>query len=126
MRSRTLALILLGALSLAPAPAQPVAFETPFWPGRSARQDPRFLRIEPHPCGEVAIARTTTVPGTRATDPLIAETVREIGSAGQTLRRWRVPVDSYPIAIPAPRPLPRRRATLAAPLRQANPRSAKP
>lgn len=93
------AVAIVAALFAASAAAQPAAFEFSFWPGKSVRQDPRFLRMSQHPCGQVAVARVAILPGAKQTGALIAEEVLEINAEGQALRRWRIPVDSYPLAF---------------------------
>jgi len=97
--SLRLAVVLLVALSATDSAAQPVAFEFSFWPGKSAQRDPRFLRLLEHPCGQVAVARVTILPGVKETGALIAEQVLEVNAQDQIVRRWRVPVDSYPLAL---------------------------
>jgi hypothetical protein len=91
-----LAVVLLATHAVA---APPAAFQFSFWPGPGARQDRRVLRIVQHPCGQVAVARVTVLPGVSQSGSLIAEAVVEVDAAGETVRRWRVPVDAYPIAF---------------------------
>ncbi len=89
----------LGFLSAQFAAAQSRSFEFSFWPGKNARRDPRFRRMEEGPCGEVAKAKVSTVPSVNRNGALVAEEVLEINSSGQILRRWRIPIDTHVLAF---------------------------
>jgi hypothetical protein len=58
-------------------------------------QDPRVVRVGPHPCGEYAIARITRFPSLTVKGYLIPDLVVEVDSSNRVIRRWPKPLDSY-------------------------------
>lgn len=90
-------LALLTFLITSAASAQP--YELSFWPLPNATKDPRVLRIEEHPCGEVAIANVAVIPPYKKDRALIPERVLEVGASGKVIRRWWLPTDSFIQAI---------------------------
>lgn len=74
-------------------------YEFSFWPGADAKFDKRVVRVSPHPCGEVAIARVTSIPPFGNDRTLQPDKVVEFSPAGKVLRRWAIPVDTAPVGI---------------------------
>lgn len=74
------------------------AVEVALWSGPGAESDPRVVNVDGHPCGSIAIVRLSELPavGSKTLEP---EKVLEITPAGDTLRIWSAPVDTYPVAI---------------------------
>lgn len=90
-------LTLLTCLITSAASAQP--FEFSFWPSSNAAKDSRVLRIEEHPCGEVAIANVSLIPPYKKDGVLVPERVLEVGASGEVIRRWWLPTDSFILGI---------------------------
>jgi hypothetical protein len=90
-------LIVFLALTASAVSAQP--FELSFWPSENAKGDPRVVRLESHPCGEVAVARVTAIPPFKKGAALTPELVLETSPTGKVIRRWWLPTDSSIRAI---------------------------
>jgi len=90
----------------APSPGSPaddaVAYELRFWPGKGVEKDPRYVSTEDHPCGKVVVARVRALPLVGQVSALLPERVIELGSNGNVIRRWPVPVDASPIGLSGP------------------------
>lgn len=97
MRSRNTFLFLL--VGFASSSAERYELELLFWPGKGATKDSRLIEITDHPCGKVASARVTAIPGYAPGGSLVAEVAVEVNSAGKVVRRWPISVDSRPIAV---------------------------
>lgn len=87
--------LLCRASSLLSAPER---LELSCWPGPGAAEDARTVRIVDHPCGQVVVARVTTLP-TDTKGALIPEIAEEVNAHGVVIARWPMPVDSYPLAF---------------------------
>jgi hypothetical protein len=87
--------IILAGIAVAELPV----YEFSFWPGADAKFDKRVVRLSMHPCGEVAIARVTSIPPLGKERTLQPEKVVEFSPEGKVLRRWAIPVDTLPISI---------------------------
>lgn len=74
-------------------------FEFRFWPAAGADKDPRFVRFDDGPCGQVATARVQSMPRYAKTALFVPERVLEINSRGEVVRRWVIPVDATPYAL---------------------------
>lgn len=48
------------------------------------------------PCGEIIVLRTDVIP---SKSWLEAYTLRELNGSGTVVRRWRVPIDHYPVGL---------------------------
>lgn len=93
---RAVVLILLSGILVA---AQTGTLDLRFWPGKRAVKDPRYLSMEDHPCGKVAIARVSALPGYSVNGALVPELAVEVDANGKVVRRWPMPVNSYPLAL---------------------------
>jgi hypothetical protein len=59
-------------------------------------QPPASVTRDAGPCGEIVGLKTNVVP----TKPwLMADTIRQLNSSGDVVRRWRVPIDHYPVGL---------------------------
>jgi len=89
-----------------PSPGSPaddaVVYELTFWPGKSVEKDPRYVSTVDHPCGIVVVARVRALPLVGQVSALLPERVIELGSNGNVIRRWPVPVDASPIGLRGP------------------------
>ena len=94
---RLYTLTLASALAVSPAFAQ--SFELSFWPSPAAAKDPRVIRIDDHPCGQVAVALVSVVPPYKRGRTLTPERVLEVSTSGKVIRRWWLPTDSFIRAI---------------------------
>lgn len=74
-------------------------FEFRFWPAPGAEKDPRFIRFDDGPCGQVATARVRTMPRYSKTALLAPERVLELNRRGEVIRQWDIPVDATPYAL---------------------------
>lgn len=92
-------LILALATGLAANSALAQTFELRFWPSSDAAKDPRVIRIDEHPCGEVAVARVSVIPPYKKGAALTPERVLETSTSGKVIRRWWLPTDSFIRAI---------------------------
>ena len=90
---QTLILTLTAALAVSPVLAQ--SLELSFWPSSAAATDPRVIRIDEHPCGEVAVARVSIIPPYKKGAVLTPERVLETSATGKVIRRWWLPTDSF-------------------------------
>lgn len=81
------------------AGAQGQGFEFPFFPGKAPKSDSRFVRMEEGPCGKIAVAKVAILPPTRGRGAFFSELLVEVDAAERTVRRWRLPIDAYPIAF---------------------------
>jgi hypothetical protein len=86
--------------------SEPAEFQ--FFANPDLPQDPRVVRVLPHPCGAAAIARVTAMPKINSTGYLSPDKVVEIVPPSRdmrslaesvTLRRWAKPIDSEVIAL---------------------------
>jgi hypothetical protein len=94
---RLLILALATGLAASTVPAQ--TFELNFWPSPEAAKDPRVIRIDEHPCGEVAVARVSVIPPYKKGAVLTPERVLETSRSGKVISRWWLPTDSFIRAI---------------------------
>jgi hypothetical protein len=69
-------------------------FEFNFWTSQATKSDKRVLRLDEHPCGEVAVARLSQLPKYSKQSGLIPERVLELDQSGKILKQWSIPVDS--------------------------------
>jgi hypothetical protein len=74
-------------------------YELDFWPGPNVGSDNRVIQLALHPCGEVAVARVTSLPRPEKGQTLEPELVLELAQNGAVLQRWSMPVDYTPIGI---------------------------
>src|SRR5438034_461337 len=72
-------------------------YELDFWPGPNVGSDNRVIQLALHPCGEVAVARVTSLPRPEKGQTLEPELVLELAQNGAVLQRWSMPVDYTPI-----------------------------
>ena len=86
-------LILLLLISIAPAYSVEKSIEFHFWTSKATKNDNRVIRIDEHPCGEVAAARILKMPRYSKKSGLIPERVFELNRSGRTIRQWSMPVD---------------------------------
>jgi hypothetical protein len=96
IRSKSIAGLLL---IVAAAGACGAEFELRFWPAPGADKDPRFVRFDDGPCGQVATARVKSMPRYSKTELFSPERVLELDSRGNVIRRWAIPVDATPYAL---------------------------
>ncbi len=85
--------------SIAPSPVLAQSFELSFWHSPTAAKDPRVIRVDEHPCGEVAVARVSVIPPYKKSAVLKPERVLETNASGKVIRRWWLPTDSFIRAI---------------------------
>jgi hypothetical protein len=103
-----------------PDPAPTTTYVLDFWPGprlvngplgktvqplsrvemgvQARLIDRRVRSVHPHPCGQEIEARVSRIP-TPTDAVLVPEMVQELDSRGQTIRKWFVPIDTWPIGI---------------------------
>jgi hypothetical protein len=74
-------------------------FEFRFWPAPGAEKDPRFIRFDDGPCGQVATARVRTMPRYSKAEIFAPERVLELNGRGEVIRQWGIPVDATPYAL---------------------------
>jgi len=74
-------------------------FEFRFWPAPGVESDPRFVRIDDGPCGQVATARVRSMPRYSKTEMFAPERVLELNAQGKAIRQWAIPVDAAPYAL---------------------------
>ncbi|MCC6537994.1 MAG: hypothetical protein IT162_10615 [Bryobacterales bacterium] len=79
---------------MSPVLALAMVLELSFWPGKNAARDRRVVALRPHPCGEVAVARVSTLPKPGTRGPLEPEEAIELSNAGRIIQRWAMPVDA--------------------------------
>ena len=84
--------LLLWLLAL---PTHAQSFEFTFWPGPSAKKDPRFVKELEHPCGSVVVARVTKIPAYKKGAAFEPERVLEVDAAGKVIQRWNLPTDFW-------------------------------
>lgn len=72
--------------------------EVSLWPVGNVESLPGVVSVEDGPCGSVARVRLSRLPPLDSI-PLKPERVVEIDAAGQVIRRWATPVDTYPVAL---------------------------
>jgi hypothetical protein len=70
------------------------SFEFNFWTSQATESDKRVLRLDAHPCGEVAVARLSQLPKYSKQSGLIPERVFELNQSGKILKQWSIPIDS--------------------------------
>jgi hypothetical protein len=94
------ALLAPAAVLLASA-AGPATFEIALWADNpAARRAPHVVRLDPHPCGTIAIVRLAAMPPYREhARGLGTELIAEAGTDPRRAMRWSVPVDYQPLAI---------------------------
>jgi hypothetical protein len=95
------AAVTLAAIALVSAAAAdpPESFEFRFWPGRAAKNDPRFVSLHDGPCGDTVAARVRSMPADSPNAVFLAEPVFERSATGAFQKRWRIPVDSVPNGV---------------------------
>jgi hypothetical protein len=92
---------LLSGLLMAAAASSAVGaeFEFRFWPAPGAEKDPRFVRMDDGPCGQVATARVKSIPPHSQAELFAPERVLELDARGVVIHRWVIPVDSTPYGL---------------------------
>jgi len=97
---QTLAKFFSGLLLVVSAAGVMAAdFEFRFWASPGADKDPRFIRFDDGPCGQVATARVRTMPRYSKTELFAPERVLELNGRGGVIRQWAIPVDATPYAL---------------------------
>jgi hypothetical protein len=97
MRALLAPLAFFGATAAAPA-----TYQVALWAeSDGAARRPGVVRLEDHPCGQIAIVRLTAMPPWRehGRGGLGTELIAEAGTARGAGMRWSVPVDYQPLAI---------------------------
>lgn len=98
--AQTQAKLISGLLLIVTAVGAMAAdFEFRFWPAPGAEKDPRFIRFDDGPCGQVATARVRTMPRYSKTEIFAPERVLELNGRGEVIRQWVIPVDATPYAL---------------------------
>lgn len=67
--------------------------ELPFWleDGKTAKDDPRIVSTDGHPCGGVAYLKVTSLP--ESNDVVRTDAIVEFDQSGHELTVWRTPTD---------------------------------
>lgn len=92
-----LKLQIVFALALTSAGAFASEFEFRFWAAPGVEKDPRFVRLDDGPCGQVVTARVNAMPRYSKTELFAPERVLELNGRGAVIRQWVIPVDSTPM-----------------------------
>ncbi len=74
------------------------AHEFSFWPLAGAKNDPRLLEVLEGPCGPMAVANVHSIPGP-SDKSFESEVVYLLSTRSTIVRTWRLPVNSFPIAV---------------------------
>ncbi|HEY5711807.1 MAG TPA: hypothetical protein VIT38_07920 [Allosphingosinicella sp.] len=96
-RSLVAPLIFLAATAAAPA-----TYRVALWAdGDTVARRTGVVRVDPHPCGNIAIVRLSAMPPWRegGRDGLTPELIAETGTYPESAMRWSAPVDYQPLAI---------------------------
>ncbi len=91
--------VLFATLTIAPSLSDPLGTEFGFSIRESVKKDPRVVKIGPHPCGDYAVARVTTLPSVDTKGYLLPDKVVEVDAQNKTLRRWAKPLDSQVLGV---------------------------
>ena len=86
--------VVAASVCFLPALVSAEAVQVHFWPTNVPA--PATVVVDAHPCGSVLILQTDHVP---QKPWLQADTVSQLDASGAVVKRWRVPVDLYPVGL---------------------------